>query len=317
MKSKIKIGITIGDPSGIGPEITLKALRKFNAPRDCEILVFADKVAFKQSELKSNMNKFNLIDLDILKKGELKQGVLSKKFGSVSLSYLKKAVEYLKQGRINCLVTAPVSKKAISLNGVGFCGHTEFLAEEFAVRKFVMMFVSEKLKLSLVTRHIALKDVSKQIKKEDVFNVILLTYDALRNNFGIKQPRMAVSALNPHGPETGKEEGAVIKPAIEKFINIYKTKNIHGPLPADTIFNRVLNKELDAVVCMYHDQGLIPFKMLCFSEGVNLTLGLPFVRTSPVHGTAFDIAGKNKADCSSMLAAIKLAYTLTKNKLKD
>jgi len=317
MKSKIKIGITIGDPSGVGPEITLKALDKFNVPGDCEIFVFADKIAFRQSELKSRINKFNLIDLDVLKKGELKQGVLSKKFGLASLSYLKKAAEYLKRGRINCLVTAPVSKKAISLNGINFYGHTEFLAEKFSVKKFMMMFVSEKLKLSLVTRHIALKDVAENIKSDDVFNVISLTYDVLKHSFAIKQPRIAVSALNPHGSETGREEDDVIKPAIEKFINTHKARNIYGPLPADTIFNRVLDARFDAVICMYHDQGLIPFKMLCFSEGVNLTLGLPFVRTSPVHGTAFDIAGKNKADCSSMLAAIKLAYTLTKNKLKN
>lgn len=315
MNSKIKIGITIGDPSGVGPEVSLKSLRNFKTPKDCEVFVFGDRVVLEKNGLKDSMDRFNLINLNITVKNEFRFGVLSKKSGLCSLSYLKEAVKFLKEGKINCLVTAPVSKEAVSLNKIKFCGHTEFLAKEFKVKKFVMMFVSPKIKLSLVTRHIALKDVVKEINREDIFTTVLLTYDALRNHFGILKPKIAVSALNPHGSELGREEEAVIKPAIEKFIKVSKARTIQGPLPADTIFKRVLDKELDAVVCMYHDQGLIPFKMLCFSEGVNLTLGLPFIRTSPVHGTAFDIAGKNKADYRSMLAAIKLSYALTRNKL--
>ncbi|MDD5618522.1 MAG: 4-hydroxythreonine-4-phosphate dehydrogenase PdxA, partial [Candidatus Omnitrophica bacterium] len=266
--------------------------------------------------LKNNKAKFNLVNLDIIKEKEFRIGVMSERFGFASLSYLKKAIEFLKQGKINCLVTAPVSKEAISLNKIKFCGHTEFLAEEFGVKKFVMMFVSQKLKLSLVTRHIALKDAADKINKENIFDVISLTYKSLKYHFGINRPRIAVSALNPHGKETGKEEEKIIIPAINKFVSVYKTDKICGPLPADTIFNHDLHKKFDAVICMYHDQGLIPFKMMSFSKGVNLTIGLPFIRTSPVHGTAFDIAGKHKADYGSMLEAIKLAYTLTRNKLK-
>jgi 4-hydroxythreonine-4-phosphate dehydrogenase len=135
----------------------------------------------------------------------------------------------------------------------------------------------------------------------------------LRNFFGIKKPRIVVSSLNPHGRETGREEEKIIKPAIQEFRRAYKTNEVRGPLAADTILKQGLSQEFDAVIYMYHDQGLIPFKLLCFREGVNLTLGLPFIRTSPTHGTAFDIAGKNKADYHSMLSAIKLAYTLTRN----
>jgi len=312
MNSKIRIGITIGDPSGVGPEVTLKALRKMNIPKYCQIFVFGDKFVLEKNGL-NKKDKFNLIDLGIIQSKEFKFGILSKKFGLASLSYLSKAVEFLKQKKIDCLVTAPVSKEAISSNKIEFHGHTEFLAREFNTEEFVMMFVSPEMKLSLVTRHIPLKDVAKSISKEDIFTNIKLTYEALKEYFGIKNPKIIVSALNPHGSEIGEEEDAVIKPAMDKFS---KPRAIYGPLPADTIFKRVLGKEVDAVICMYHDQGLIPFKMMHSSDGVNLTLGLPFIRTSPVHGTAFDIAGKNKADYWSMLAAINLAYELTANKLK-
>jgi len=314
MSNKINIGITIGDPSGIGPEVALKSLKHFKAPQDCQIFVFGDRVVLERYGLKRDDKRFNLIDLKLIDSEDLKFGVLSGKFGLASLLYLKEAVKFLKQNKINCLVTAPVSKEAVSLNNIEFCGHTEFLAGEFQAKKFAMMFVSQTMKLILVTRHIALKDVAGSINIGDILNNILLTYDALGEYFGIKNPKIGVCALNPHGSEIGEEEDRIIEPAIDKFS---KRNAIYGPLPADTIFKRLLDKEFHAVICMYHDQGLIPFKMLHSQDGVNLTLGLPFIRTSPVHGTAFDIAGKNKADYRSMLAAVKLAYTLTKNKLNS
>ncbi len=313
MNKKVNIGISIGDPSGIGPEVTVKALKRFKKPKDCEIFVFGDKAVLTKYGSK---NKFNLIDSKTIKKLWPKPGVLSKQSGLASLLYLKEAVRFLKKGVINCLVTAPVSKEAISLNNIKFRGHTEFLAEEFGVKKFVMMFISENLKVSLVTRHIALKEVSPALTKDNISTTISLTHYALRNYFKINNPRIAVLGLNPHASEDGlmgNEEGKIIKPAINKLKKI--KKNIYGPFPADTVFKRALNREFHAVVCMYHDQGLIPFKMLHFGEGVNLTVGLPFIRTSCVHGTAFDIAGKGKADCRSMLRAIELAYQLTKNSL--
>ncbi|MFC1708895.1 4-hydroxythreonine-4-phosphate dehydrogenase PdxA [Candidatus Omnitrophota bacterium] len=317
MSKKIRLGITIGDPSGIGPEVVVKSLRRFKRPSDCEIFVFGDSVALEKNGLKGKKYKFNLIDSRIIKDSEFRYGQLSKKFGRASLLYLGEAVSYLKNGKIDCLVTAPVNKEAISLNSIRFCGHTEFLAKEFGVKNVVMMFISERLKLSLVTRHIALKDVARRINKQAICLTIGLTFGALKNYFGIKHPKLVVSGLNPHASEDGlmgTEEVRVIKPAMAKF---KKTSNpIYGPFPADTIFKRILDKEFDAAVCMYHDQGLAAFKMLYFDQGVNLTLGLPFIRTSCVHGTAFGIAGKNKADYHSMLQAIELAYRLTKNKLK-
>jgi 4-hydroxythreonine-4-phosphate dehydrogenase len=163
--SKVNIGITIGDPSGIGPQVSLKALRNFRTPRDCQIFVFGDRVVLENNGFKDYKYEFSLIDLGIINNKEFKFGVLSKKSGLASLLYLTEAVKFLKQGKIDCLVTAPVSKQAISLNKIKFCGHTEFLAKAFHTKKIAMMFVSPRLKLSLVTRHIALKDVAKSIKK--------------------------------------------------------------------------------------------------------------------------------------------------------
>lgn len=319
MNKKIKIGITIGDPSGVGPEVVGKSLKRFSLPKDCDIFVFGDEVALRKVEPKIQMSKFKIVDLKIIKESEFKFGVLSKKSGLASFTYLEKAVRFLKKGIINCLVTAPVNKKAINLNNIRFSGHTEFLAKRFGIKDFVMMFVAENLRVSLATRHIALSRVCKVLKKENVYKTIFLTYEALKNYFKVRNPRIAISGLNPHASEgglMGKEEERVILPAVKQFKKKIKGRDkIYGPLPPDIVFQRALRKEFDAVVCMYHDQGLIPFKMLYFFEGVNFTLGLPFIRTSPDHGTAFDIAGKNKADYRSMLAAINLAYRLTKNKL--
>jgi len=310
---KIRIGITIGDPSGIGPEVTFKALKKLFLPKDCQIYLFADKILFDKYGYKQK--NINLCNVGALKKIPSKKGP-SKESGIASLLYLKEAVAALKKNKINSLVTGPVSKEAISLNGIKFTGHTEFLAKAFSVKNFVMMFTSSKLKVSLVTRHIPFSNVVKSVNKQQIYNTIVLTYKALKEKFNISQPRIAVCAINPHASEGGKignQEDKIIKPAIEKARR--KIKYLSGPIPADSIFNRAIKEEFDAVVSLYHDQGMIPFKLLSFSDGVNVTLGLPFVRTSCIHGTAFEIAGKNKADYHSMLEAIRLAYRLTKNRM--
>jgi len=315
MSRIVKIGITIGDPSGIGPEVILKALNRFVVPKDCQIYIFGDKVALSNNKLGLN-DGFNFIDLNGINKSEFEVGVLSKKFGLRSYRYLEEAAKYLEIGVINALVTAPVSKEAISLNKINFFGHTEFLANYFNVKNFIMMFVSDNLKVSLITRHIPISDVARSVNKENVFKSILLTYQAIKGYFKIAKPRIAIAGINPHASENGiigKEDLVVIKPAIKRFNKMYSCA--YGPYPADTLFTKI--DKFDAIVCCYHDQGLIPFKMLNFYEGVNLTVGLPFIRTSPDHGTAFDIAGKNIADYRSTLAAIKLAYKLTKNKLNS
>ncbi|MFH1621819.1 MAG: 4-hydroxythreonine-4-phosphate dehydrogenase PdxA [Candidatus Omnitrophota bacterium] len=317
MNKKINIGITIGDPSGIGPEVVVKSLENFKQPKDSLIYIFGDEVALIKNRLRKNKDKIKLVDLKQIKNLEFKFGLISKKFGKASLAYLKEAVSFLKRGEIDCLVTAPVNKEAINLGNIKFSGHTEFLASAFGVKNTVMMFVSDKLKLSLVTRHMALNKVSRYLNKNTIFNTLTLTHHALKYYLGIKKPKIVVLGLNPHASEDGlmgNEEERVIEPAIMEFSKI--SKSIYGPFPPDTVFRRVLDNEFDAAICMYHDQGLIPFKIFSFNNGVNLTLGLPFIRTSCVHGTAFEIAGKNKADYHSMLEAMKLAYRLTKNKLE-
>ncbi|MFC1752206.1 4-hydroxythreonine-4-phosphate dehydrogenase PdxA [Thermoproteota archaeon] len=318
MSKKVRIGITIGDPSGIGPEVVVKSLRRFHVPFDSEILIFGDSIALKKCGFKRNLNA-RLIDLQQVKTSKLRFGVLSRESGRASLSYLVEAVKFLKLGAINCLVTAPVNKQAISLSGKKFYGHTEFLADSFGVKDFAMLFFSNDLKISLVTRHTALRDVARALDKKRIFKTILLTHRFCRDFLGRKSPSIAISGLNPHASEgglIGDEEKKIIAPAINLFRKkVHMSRGVVGPLPPDTIFHKALNKEFDAVVSMYHDQALIPFKMLHFLDGVNVTLGLPFVRTSCDHGTAFEIAGKNRADHRSLLAAIKLAYKLTKSKL--
>ena len=285
-KSKNKIiGITIGDPSGIGPEIVAKALRH------------------------PSLKRINLRIIGETKKYPL--GQVNNHSGQASLKFLDQAVELLKTKEITALVTAPVCKEAICLTDPTFHGHTEFLAKAFHCPHVDMMFVAEKLRTVIVTRHLPLKNVSKALTKKSILQSITLTHQALKDYFKIKNPQIAVCGLNPHAGEggtIGDEEMKIIIPAIQQAKK--KKMNIIGPLAADTLFSPKIKHSYDAVIAMYHDQGLIPIKTLYYPNLVNLTLGLPFIRTSPAHGTAFDIAGKNKADPTSMIEAIKLAYQL-------
>lgn len=226
------------------------------------------------------------------------------------------AVELIKARGIDCLVTAPISKEAINLAGYKYNGHTDFLAEVFGKKKedLVMMLLNKYLKISLVTRHLALNKVSPALNQQAIYQAILITRKALREYFAIKQPRICVAALNPHAGEgglLGKEEIKLILPAIKRARRLIK--NIIGPLPADTAFSLARQSRFSAVIAMYHDQALIPLKILDFASGVNLTLGLDFVRTSPLHGTGFDIAGKNIASPASLIAAINTAVECTAN----
>ncbi len=308
---KIKIGITMGDPAGIGAEIIRKALDSNRLlPKNIDILVIGDRWVFEKiKNLKFKIKNFQFLDLENVPKKNFRFGRISPLYGKASLEYIDKAIELIKEKEIQVLVTCPVSKEAINLAGIDFKGHTEYLASHFRVKDFVMMLVGGNLKTSLVTRHIPLSKVSSILNTSDIYKTILLTEKALREFFGIKDPKIAVSSLNPHAGEgsfLGEEEKKKIMPAIslaKKHI-----KNICGPYPADTIFHSYLRGDYDCVVCMYHDQALIPLKMLFREKGVNLTLSLPFIRTSPLHGTAFDIAGKNRASPLSLIEAIKLAY---------
>lgn len=280
------ICITAGDPRGIGPEVIKKALESPGLKGKAEFLVFADFPPAKKSN-----------------------PVYSAR---AALRSINTAFNIIRQGKADALVTGPVSKEAINAIGVKFEGHTEYLAGLCGCKRFAMMFVSRKLKVSLVTRHIALSKVNTAISIKAIYDTVELTHKTLKGSFGISRPRIGVAGLNPHcgeGGQFGREEIVTIRPAIRKLRTRYS--GIFGPIPADTLLYDAYNKKYDAAVCMYHDQGLAAFKMIARNEGVNVTLGLPFIRTSPDHGTGFDIAGKGQADPGSMREAIKLAIRLS------
>lgn len=272
--NKPTIVITTGDPKGIGLEVTKKAL--------------LDKTV-------KNIASFIIIEPS----------------DGTGFDAIQKAVDILKKGRADALVTAPVNKALITSSGISFQGHTEYLAKVTNTKKFAMMLCGGPLKVTTLTRHIALKKVAGAISQEKIIDAIMLTHAALKRFFGIKKPKIGISALNPHsgeGGNMGMEEIDIIEPAIVKVKK--EISGIYGPIPGDVIFYMAYNGRLDAIVSMYHDQGLGPLKMIAFEKGVNITLGLPFIRTSPDHGTAYDIAGKGIANPESMKEAIKIAVRM-------
>ncbi len=310
-RSAIKVvGITIGDPAGIGPEVTAKALSRLASKKAGRFLVVTDEGSYKKHFSRQHKG----IDYCIVPSQERRgysPGKPTDNSAQLALRFLEQAVVLLKDKTIHALVTAPLAKEYVDAVQPGFLGHTEYLAETFRVKKFDMMFVADRLKTVIVTRHVAIKDVPKLITRQKVFDSIELVDRSLREQFKIRHPRVAVCGLNPHAGEGGKfgrEELESIIPAIKKAAR--KGIHVSGPWSGDTMFVPQKRGAFDAVVCMYHDQGLIAPKALYFDSVVNLTIGLPFVRTSPAHGTAFDIAGKNKADASSMSKAIELALKL-------
>ncbi|MBI4687283.1 MAG: 4-hydroxythreonine-4-phosphate dehydrogenase PdxA [Nitrospirae bacterium] len=321
-----KITITMGEPGGIGPEVIVKALYCSEIRNYCNPIVIGDARTIKKavnltrlplkvrlisnpSESKPAAGIIEVIDIKSAK--PFKKGAPSAQAGRALVSYIKKAVELAQKKQVDAIVTAPISKESLKLAGYSWPGHTEMLGELTRTKDFAMMFVSERLKVVLATIHVPLKDVPNLINEKLVLKTIMLAKKGARM-LGIKKPKIAVAGLNPHAGEAGimgDEEIKSIMPAVEKA----KKKGVlaSGPFPADALFNKAYNGGFDIVVCMYHDQGLAPFKMLYFDTGVNMTVGLPIIRTSPDHGTAFDIAWKNKANPTSMLEAIKLAARLT------
>ncbi len=301
----------MGDPSGIGPEVLLKALAK-NPGLLEECLILGDRFVIAKMSKALGINlKLNLLDFSNAPHKGFAFGVEDPAYGRASFEYVEEAVKMLSRGRARALVTAPVSKSAITSSGRRFTGHTEYLAKAAGAAKFAMMFVGGALKVTLVTRHISLADVPGAISIDGICDTIELTHEALKRDFRIRNPKIGVAGLNPHAGESGvmgREEAKIITPAIKKAGR--KIKNIIGPRPADVIFYEARNNAFDAVVAMYHDQALAPFKALYFDCGVNMTLGLPFIRTSPDHGTAFEIAGRGIASARSMEEALKLAARL-------
>jgi 4-hydroxythreonine-4-phosphate dehydrogenase len=322
----VKLAISLGDPSGINSEILLKALDKLSK-RNISYVIYGSKKALEKAKkltsidlnikeiksindvVKSGIYLINLYDLDV------EFGNPSKETGKASVIYLENAVKDVLEKKADALITLPISKQWIMESGFPYAGHTDYLAEVSGAKEYAMVLMCKKLKVALITTHIPLKDVPSQITKEKIISKVRLINREFKEKFGISKPKIAILGLNPHASDNGNignEELNIILPAVKTLRE--DGIEITDPLSPDTAFNRY--KDFDIYVAMYHDQGLIPLKLLCFKKAVNITLGLPFIRTSPDHGTGYDIAGKNIADPSSTIEAIKLAISLNKVKSK-
>ncbi len=341
-----KLAITMGDPGGVGPEIILKALNSPEVGKKCVPIVIGDAGAMEAAlrllslpmklrtiqspeEARNKKNTVELIDLGIETTSSAgshhfgrrgRAGIFqtksftvnkpTKESGKACAGYIKKAVEFALDKLVDGIVTAPISKEALKMAGFTWPGHTEMLAEMTDTTEYAMMLIGGPLRVILVTIHTALKNVPDLITKKKVIKTIYLAKKAC-DMLGLRNPRIAVAGLNPHAGEAGifgDEEIKKIIPAIRSVVK--EGIVVSGPYAPDTVFHKAYDGDIDIVVCMYHDQGLIPLKMIAFDKGVNITVGLPFVRTSPDHGTAYDIAWRGVANPSSMIEAIKLAARL-------
>ncbi|MCH7410988.1 4-hydroxythreonine-4-phosphate dehydrogenase PdxA [Belliella sp. DSM 111904] len=329
-KQKPVIGISIGDINGIGAEVTMKALADNRLQRLITPVIYAHGKAITFYRKQLEMDDFNFMQIRSIDEihhkkvnlinvvedsPEVIPGVETQEAGKLALAALDHAIADLKASKIDALVTAPLNKNNINSEQLKFVGHTEYLTEAFDVKESLMFLVAEDLRVGVVTGHIPLKDVSKNITAENIKKKINLMQKSLKDDFGILKPKIAVLGLNPHAGEDGllgSEEIEIITPAIRSFKE--KGDLVFGPYSADGFFGMLHQKKFDAVLAMYHDQGLIPFKSMAFETGVNFTAGLPIVRTSPDHGTAYNIAGKNIADEGSMKSAIFQAYDVLKNR---
>jgi 4-hydroxythreonine-4-phosphate dehydrogenase len=312
--SRAKVGITFGDPSGIGPEVIAKALKRIGGL--AEFIIIGDRWVFQKAGASSldNLANAKFLDLGNISRQSFKFGRIRAEYGRASVEYLDKALELIEQKKIDCLVTAPISKAAINLAGYSYSGHTEYLARANRVTQVGMMLLNQDLRFVLVTRHIPLKEVPAALTKDKIVKASLLAYRSLKRLFLIPKPRIVICGLNPHASDSGligREESTIILPAIKELRS--KLKHVDGPIPADIAVAQAQNGQYHCVIAMYHDQALIPLKLLGRDTGVNLTLGLKFIRTSPLHGTAFDIAGTNCARPDSLIEAIKLALKCTVN----
>lgn len=327
------ITITMGDPAGIGPEIILKTLLRDDIYKVCSPIVLGDIDVLKMVSKKIGSLSFNVIAtpsqvtgnpglVDVISVSNLKRdsfipGQPTVDGGKAMVDYIVKAVDLDKDDQVSAMVTCPINKELMHRAGYRFDGHTELLAKLTNTKDYVMMLVGNRLRVSLVTIHCALKEVPQRLNKGLILKTIKITYRALEEDFAIKRPHVAVAGLNPHAGEAGLfglEDKEIIRPAVEEAKD--DGLLVDGPFPPDTIFYHAINGKFDAVVAMYHDQGLIPVKLLNFSDSVNITLGLPIIRTSVDHGTAYDIAGKGVADPSSLIAAIKMATRIASGRLK-
>jgi 4-hydroxythreonine-4-phosphate dehydrogenase len=290
MNRRPRIGITAGDPAGIGPEIAAKAAEDEGIRGICEPVLYGPVTSREVAAFE--------------------RGRVTAAAGRAAYDAIVRAVEDARAGRIDAIATAPINKEAFALAELPWPGHTDLLAHLTGARRVAMMFYTEALRVVLATVHVPLREVSDVLTQARLEDTIELSASELPR-FGLPSPRLAVAGLNPHAGEhglLGHEEDDVLAPAIAACVA--RGIDVRGPFPADTLFNRAMKGEFDAVVACYHDQGLIPVKLVAFGRAVNVTLGLPIIRTSVDHGTAFDIAGQGIADPSSMIEAIRLAARL-------
>ncbi len=318
------LGITMGDASGAGPEIVVKALSLKEIYDLCRPLVIGDAAAMREAahivgwsgeiraldrveEARFEHGCLDVLDLKNLDLRALVRGRVNPMAGKAAYEYIERATCLTLDGATAAIVTGPIHKEALNAAGYHYAGHTEILADLCGVEDVTMMLVAGQLRVSHVSTHCPLREACERVKTERILTVLKLTEGAVRQ-MGVAEPRLAVAGLNPHAGEGGlfgREEIEQIAPAVERAKSL--GMNVMGPLPPDSVFFRAIKGQFDAVVAMYHDQGHIPIKVLSFDEGVNVTLGLPIIRTSVDHGTVFGKAGKGTARPTSMIEAIKLA----------
>ncbi len=326
------VAVTMGDPAGIGPEIIIKALSLAELSRLSRPVVIGDARVMKNAmkfskgspvalkEIKRlddgdfRTGMINILDMDNVDFPKLRMGKVSVEGGRASVKYVERAIDLAMDKKVDAIATGPINKEAINKAGFRFDGHTELLAKRTGAKHSAMMFLSDSIRVMLVTTHLPLSQVAKEIDKKKVLDTIKLADKELTELLG-KRPRIGVAGLNPHAGEGGifgSEEEKIISPAIDeaKKLGI----NVKGPVSADAIFYLANLNMFDIVIAMYHDQGLIPLKLLSFNKSVNVTVGLPIIRTSVDHGTGFDIAGKGWANPSSMIQAIKVAAMMAMKK---
>jgi 4-hydroxythreonine-4-phosphate dehydrogenase len=316
-----KILITAGDPSGIGSDLCVNLAYK-SFPAEITVIgsseviserarILKKKISFNKKISKhSGSGVINLIDIDFSNK--VSPGIPNKKNSKKQLEVLDIAINFMLQKKFDALVTLPINKNILSTKKEKFIGHTEYIAKKCKIKNEVMMLTTGKLRVALLTTHHSIKEIPSLITKSKIRKTIEVIYSDLKTKFKMKDPRILVTGFNPHAGENGEfgdEEKKIILPVINEFKS--KKISINGPMPADTAFVNKNIEKYDVFLAMYHDQGLAPFKALSFGKGVNITLGLPFVRTSVDHGTAYDIVGTKKIDSSSFFEAIKLAIKLS------
>jgi len=336
------IGISVGDPAGIGPEITAKALALSEIYQLCRPLIVAEAEMMKDAVQFSGLNLkihavsnpregffqlgvLDILDLKNIDSKSIRHKVVSAEYGRASFEYVKKVIELALSKEIDATVTGPINKEAINLAGFHYSGHTEIYADLTHTKDYAMMLVHNQFRVIHVSTHVSLREACERVKKDRVYKVITLGYDAVKR-LGIENPKIAVAGLNPHAGESGmfgREEIEEIEPAIKQAQK--EGLNVEGPIPPDTVFSKMQGGQYDLVVVMYHDQGHIPTKLIGFQyddktktwgsmSGVNITCGLPIIRVSVDHGTAFGKAGEGRANPESMIQAIRIAAQLAHKK---